>query len=81
MSEFKFTNLIKTKGNFVISKLPTHKNVPTVKLTNKLEGISNEYNKSIPLCLIIVITHGATLLAHPCCFYTFDGNVQENVLS
>ena len=56
------------KSEFFLSKLPPITDVPIVNFMTTLEEIDNEYNKTFPLWLTIIITVGSTLVAVPLVF-------------
>ena len=68
MSNYKFTNLTKTKPNFGFSKLPPITNVPIFSFMKTLEETANEYSKSFVLWLIMAITLCSMLGASPLTF-------------
>ena len=56
MSNFGLNNLIQTKSDFILSKLPPITDVPIVDFMDTLQHIDNEYNNNFPLWLTMVIT-------------------------
>lgn len=68
MSNFKLTNLTKTKFKIILSNLPSFTNVPIVSFMKTLEEIDNYYNKPFPLWIVTVKTVCFILVASPLIF-------------